>query len=197
MRTSVDPRSESFRANREAMLASLSEIETLNSTVVGGGGSSNPAKAAKAVARHRDRGKLLPRERIAALLDADSPFLELSPLAGWGSKDELGVGLVTGIGWVNGVECLVSANDPTVKGGAQSPMTMHKALRAMEIAQRQPAAADQPHRVRWRRPAQPGRGVRARGSELPQPDPDVGRRHPDDHVGVRILDRRRGLRARA
>jgi acetyl-CoA carboxylase carboxyltransferase component len=134
MRTSVDTRSEAFRANREAMLASLSEIEQLNATVVAGGGSSNPEKAARAVQRHRDRGKLLPRERIAALLDADSPFLELSPLAGWGSKDELGVGLVTGIGWINGVECLISANDPTVKGGAQSPMTMHKALRAMEIA---------------------------------------------------------------
>ncbi len=136
MRTSVDPRSETFRANRDAMTAALAEIEKLNATVVAGGGSSNPEKAAKAVARHRDRGKLLPRERIAVLLDADSPFLELSPLAGWGSKDELGVGLVTGIGWVNGVECLVSANDPTVKGGAQSPMTMHKALRAMDIAER-------------------------------------------------------------
>jgi acetyl-CoA carboxylase carboxyltransferase component len=136
MRTSVDPRSETFRDNRDAMTAALAEIEALNATVVAGGGSSNPEKAAKAVARHRDRGKLLPRERIAALLDADSPFLELSPLAGWGSKDELGVGLVTGIGWVNGVECLVSANDPTVKGGAQSPMTMHKALRAMDIAER-------------------------------------------------------------
>ena len=134
MRTSVDPRSETFRANRDAMAVALDEIEELNATVVGGGGSSNPEKAAKAVARHRDRGKLLPRERIAGLLDPDSPFLELSPLAGWGSDDELGVGLVTGIGWVSGVECMISANDPTVKGGSQSPMTMHKALRAMEIA---------------------------------------------------------------
>ncbi len=123
MRTSVDTRSEAFGVNRQAMLEALAEIERLNETVVAGGGSSNPEKAVKAVARHRDRGKLLPRERIAALLDPDSPFLELSPLAGWGSKDELGVGLVTGIGWVSGVECLVSANDPTVKGGAQSPMT--------------------------------------------------------------------------
>ncbi len=134
MRSSVDTRSETFQANRAAMVEALDEVGALNATVVQGGGSSNPAKAATAVARHRERGKLLPRERIAGLLDADSPFLELSPLAGWGSQDELGVGLVTGIGWVNGVECLISANDPTVKGGSQSPMTMHKALRAMEIA---------------------------------------------------------------
>jgi acyl-CoA carboxylase subunit beta len=132
MRTSVDTRSEAFRANRDAMLAALSE----NGQVVHGGGASDPTKAAKAVARHRQRGKLLPRERIAGLLDVGSPFLELSPLAGWGSKDELGVGLVTGIGWISGVECVVSANDPTVKGGAQSPSTMHKALRTMDIAMR-------------------------------------------------------------
>jgi acyl-CoA carboxylase subunit beta len=134
VRTALDTRSEAFQANREGMLALLANLTDLNETVVRGGGSSDPQKAARAVARHRERGKLLPRERIAGLLDADSPFLELMPLAGWGSTDEIGVGLVTGIGWVNGVECLISANDPTVKGGSQSPTTMHKALRAMEVA---------------------------------------------------------------
>jgi acetyl-CoA carboxylase carboxyltransferase component len=77
---------------------------------------------------------LLPRERIDLLLDPDTAFLELSPLAGWGTDDALGAGLVTGIGRVSGVECMVSANDPTVKGGSQSPTTVEKALRAMEIA---------------------------------------------------------------
>lgn len=134
MRTSVDPRAPGFAANREAMLAALAEIEGLLARVVAGGGSSDPAKAATAVARHRARGKLLPRERIAGLLDQDSPFLELSPLAGWGSTDELGVGLVTGLGWIEDVLCVLSANDPTVKGGSQSPTTMAKQLRAMEVA---------------------------------------------------------------
>ncbi len=133
MRSSLDPRSDAFRTNREAMVAALAQIEGLTSAVAAGGGSSDPEKAARAVARHRKRGKLLPRERIGGLLDPDSPFLELSPFAGW-NRDELGVGLVTGIGWVSGVECLVSANDPTVKGGAQGPVTMIKALRAMDIA---------------------------------------------------------------
>jgi acyl-CoA carboxylase subunit beta len=92
------------------------------------------AKAAAAVARLRSRGKLLPRERIGLLLDRGSAFLELSPLAGWGTDDPLGGGLVTGIGRVCGVTCVVSANDPTVKGGAQGPTSVAKGLRAMEIA---------------------------------------------------------------
>ena len=197
MRTSVDPRSETFRDNRDAMTVALAEIEKLNATVVAGGGSSNPEKAARAVARHRDRGKLLPRERIAALLDADSPFLELSPLAGWGSKDELGVGLVTGIGWVNGVECLVSANDPTVKGGAQSPMTMHKALRAMDIAERnrlplinltESGGADLPNQAEVFVPG---------GASFRNLTQMSAAEHPHDHAGLRLLDRGRGLRARA
>ncbi len=136
LHTAVDTRSDAYRENRAAMLAALSEIEALQTAVARGGGASDPGKAVRAVARHRERGKLLPRERIAGLVDVDSPFLELSPLAGWGSADEVGVGLVTGIGWVNGVECIVSANDPTVKGGAQSPTAMRKALRAMDIALR-------------------------------------------------------------
>lgn len=132
--TAVDRSAPAFRADREAMLAALDRIDELTRRVVAGGGASDPDKAAAAVSRHRARGKLLPRERIAGLLDPGSPFLELSPLAGYGSADELGVGLVTGIGWVSGVAVVVSANDPTVRGGAQSPTTMVKQLRAMEVA---------------------------------------------------------------
>jgi acetyl-CoA carboxylase carboxyltransferase component len=127
MRSRVDPRAETFRANREAMLAALAEIDALQQQVVAGGGE-------KAVARARSRGKLLPRERIGLLLDQDSPFLELSPLAGHGTDDPLGGGLVTGIGVVSGVECVVIANDPTVKGGAQGPTSVAKGLRAMDVA---------------------------------------------------------------
>ncbi|HYN75816.1 MAG TPA: carboxyl transferase domain-containing protein [Candidatus Limnocylindria bacterium] len=109
------------------MLDALAEIAQLQASVVAGGGD-------RQVARHRSRGKLLPRERIELLVDRDSPLLELSPLAGHGTEDPLGGGLVTGLGVVSGVECVVVANDPTVKGGAQGPTSVAKGLRAMEIA---------------------------------------------------------------
>ncbi|MGA1501760.1 MAG: carboxyl transferase domain-containing protein, partial [Candidatus Nanopelagicales bacterium] len=121
-------------ANRAAMLEALAEIDTQLAKVVAGGGSNDPEKNAKTVARHRGRGKLLPRERINLLLDRGSPFLELSPLAGWGTDDPLGGGVVTGIGRVHGTEVMVVANDPTVKGGSQGPTSVSKGLRAMEIA---------------------------------------------------------------
>jgi acetyl-CoA carboxylase carboxyltransferase component len=134
LRSHVDVRSEQFAANRAALLAALADIDALYGRISAGGGTADPVKNARTVERHRGRGKLLPRERISLLLDRGSAFLELSPLAGWGTDDAVGAGLVTGIGRVNGVECMVSANDPTVKGGSQSPITVTKALRAMEIA---------------------------------------------------------------
>ena len=121
-------------ANRTAMLEALADIDGLLAAVIAGGGSGDPEKNAKTVARHRGRGKLLPRERINLLLDRGSPFLELSPLAGWGTDDPLGGGVVTGIGRVHGTECMIVANDPTVKGGSQGPTSVAKGLRAMEIA---------------------------------------------------------------
>ncbi|MCW2504687.1 MAG: acetyl-CoA carboxylase carboxyltransferase subunit [Actinomycetia bacterium] len=93
----------------------------------GGGGE-------KYVRRHHERGKLLPRERIELLIDRDSAFLELSPLAGWGSEYTVGASVVTGIGVVEGVECVLVANDPTVKGGASNPWTVKKTFRAADIA---------------------------------------------------------------
>ena len=134
LRTQVNTNDPSFTANREAMLESLAEIDALIDTVTAGGSNADPAKAAATVARHRKRGKLLPRERIQLLLDPQSPFLELSTLAGWGTDDALGGGMVTGIGYVHDVECMIVANDPTVKGGSQSPTSVQKGLRAMEIA---------------------------------------------------------------
>ncbi|MDI1289495.1 MAG: carboxyl transferase domain-containing protein [bacterium] len=96
--------------------------------------AANLRQAHALIESHRARGKLLPRERIGLLLDSGAAFLELSPLAGWGSGDATGAGLVTGIGRISGVECVISANDPTVKGGSQAPITVTKALRAMEIS---------------------------------------------------------------
>jgi acetyl-CoA carboxylase carboxyltransferase component len=130
----VDVRAAAYADNRAAMLEMLAEIDGLHARVVAGGGSGDPAKDARSVAKLRSRGKLLPRERIGLLLDRGAPFLELSPLAGWGTDDPLGGGMVTGIGRVRGVDCVISANDPTVKGGAQGPTSVAKGLRAMEIA---------------------------------------------------------------
>jgi acetyl-CoA carboxylase carboxyltransferase component len=125
--TAVDPRAPVFRANRAAMVERLGEIETLLAEARAGGGE-------KYVARHRARGKLLARERIELLLDRDAPLLELSPLAAWGTEYAVGASVVTGIGVVSGVECLLIANDPTVRGGASNPIGLTKTMRALEVA---------------------------------------------------------------
>ncbi|WP_407676301.1 acyl-CoA carboxylase subunit beta [Plantactinospora alkalitolerans] len=109
------------------MLARLADLETALDAARGGGGE-------KYVARHHARGKLLPRERIELLLDRDAPFLELSPVAGWGTDFPTGASVVTGIGVVEGVECVIVANDPTVRGGAVNPYSLKKTQRAGEIA---------------------------------------------------------------
>jgi acetyl-CoA carboxylase carboxyltransferase component len=114
--------------NRTAMLAKLADLETEHAKAVAGGGQ-------KYVDRHHARGKLLPRERIELLVDPGSAFLELSPLAGWGSDFSVGASVVTGIGVVEGVECLITANDPTVKGGVSNPWTVKKVFRAAQIAE--------------------------------------------------------------
>ncbi|MBS4754482.1 acyl-CoA carboxylase subunit beta [Nocardioides sp. zg-ZUI104] len=92
------------------------------------------AAGGKYVERHRARGKLTARDRIELLLDEDAAFLELMPLAAWGSDFPVGASLVTGIGVVEGVECMVIANDPTVKGGALNPWSVKKNFRALDIA---------------------------------------------------------------
>ncbi|MGH3712212.1 MAG: acyl-CoA carboxylase subunit beta [Micromonosporaceae bacterium] len=127
LKSTLDPAGDLFQTNREAMLGKLAELDAEHAKALAGGGE-------KYVSRHHKRGKLLPRERIELLLDPDSPFLELSPLAGWGSDYQVGASLVTGIGVVEGVECLITANDPTVRGGASNPWTLKKAFRASEIA---------------------------------------------------------------
>jgi acetyl-CoA carboxylase carboxyltransferase component len=114
---------------RSAMLDKLGELEAELAKAVAGGGE-------KYVARHRDRGKLTARERIELLVDEGSAFLELQPLIGWGSDFAVGGSMVTGIGVVEGVECLVVANDPTVKGGALNPYSLKKSFRAAEVAAR-------------------------------------------------------------
>ncbi len=125
--SSAEPASDRFRDNREAMLAALEVLE--EQLALGRAGGSE-----RSVATHRSRGKLLARERIELLLDRDAPFLELAPLAAWGTEYQVGASLVAGIGVVRGVECLVSANDPTVRGGSTNPYTMRKSARLSDIA---------------------------------------------------------------
>ncbi|MFI1970374.1 acetyl-CoA carboxylase carboxyltransferase subunit [Streptomyces cinnamoneus] len=125
--SALDTAGPGYAANRAAMLDKLAAIEAEHAKAVAGGGE-------RYTARHRARGKLTARERVELLLDPDTPFLELSPLAAWGSEYPVGASLVTGVGVVEGVECVVTANDPTVRGGASNPWTLKKALRANEIA---------------------------------------------------------------
>ncbi|EME62453.1 acetyl/propionyl-CoA carboxylase beta subunit [Rhodococcus ruber BKS 20-38] len=127
LQTTVDPSSAEYAAAAEAMTAQLAELEAEHAKALAGGGE-------KYVRRHHERGKLLPRERIELLLDPDSPFLELSPLAAWGTEFPVGGSTVTGIGVVEGVECLIVANDPTVRGGTSNPWTLRKGFRANDIA---------------------------------------------------------------
>src|SRR3954452_6861457 len=125
--TTVDPAGETARANRAGLEALLADHEAqLDLARIGGG--------ERYLTRHRARGKLTARERIELLLDEGSPYLELSPLAAWGSDFHVGAAMATGIGVVEGVECVVIAQDPTVRGGSMNPYTLKKNLRALEIA---------------------------------------------------------------
>jgi len=131
----LNPRSDEFRANAAAMRAQVDDLHTQLALVTQGG----PADAR---AKHKGRGKLLPRERVERLLDPDTPFLEIGALAGFniykekdGSDAAPSAGMITGIGRVSGVECLIVCNDATVKGGTYYPLTVKKHLRAQEIAQ--------------------------------------------------------------
>jgi acetyl-CoA carboxylase carboxyltransferase component len=127
--THVDTASELFQANRARMMALVAELAERTTLVRQGGGAKN-------LERHRSQGKLPPRERVDRLVDEGSPFLELSPLAGWDlyGNEAPGAGLITGVGRVAGREVLIVANDATVKGGTYYPITVKKHVRAQEIA---------------------------------------------------------------
>ncbi len=127
--TALDRRSDAFRANEAAMRALVADLRA-KSAAIGEGGDEASRK------RHQGRGKLLARERVRLLLDPGSPFLELSAFGAYGMYDGAvpAAGIVTGIGRISGRECVVIANDATVKGGTYFPMTVKKHLRAQEIA---------------------------------------------------------------
>ncbi|MES2960434.1 MAG: carboxyl transferase domain-containing protein [Pseudomonadota bacterium] len=130
----LNVRSEEFKANAAAMRALVDDLNAKLAKIALGGGEGPRAK-------HLARGKLLPRDRVEMLLDPDTPFLEIAPLAAYdvhkdrdGSDAAPGAGLIAGVGRVSGVECLIICNDATVKGGTYYPLTVKKHLRAQEIA---------------------------------------------------------------
>jgi 3-methylcrotonyl-CoA carboxylase beta subunit len=130
LKTAVAPQSEKFAANKTAMQSLVEDLRGKSALIAAGGG-------AKAREKHIARGKLLPRDRIAALIDPGTPFLEFSQFAAHEVYPDSvpAAGLITGIGRISGQECVVIANDATVKGGTYYPLTVKKHLRAQEIAQ--------------------------------------------------------------
>lgn len=129
LKSIISPASDEFKANETAMLALVADLQEKRDAAALGG-------AEKSRQRHLDRGKLLPRERVMRLVDPGSPFLELSPLAAYEMYDAAihGAGLITGIGRIEGRECIIICNDATIKGGTYYPLTVKKHLRAQEIA---------------------------------------------------------------
>ncbi len=129
LKTAVAPQSRNFAANKAAMQALVADLRGKTALIAQGGGE-------KARARHIARGKLLPRDRIAELIDPGTPFLELSQFAAYEVYEDPApaAGLISGIGRISGQECVVIANDATVKGGTYYPLTVKKHLRAQEIA---------------------------------------------------------------
>jgi 3-methylcrotonyl-CoA carboxylase beta subunit len=125
----IDTRSDEYRQNYDHNCKLIAQLEERQAKVRAGGSE-------RAVRKHLDAGKLLPRERVELLLDPGAPFLELSALAAWGmyNDESPGAGIVCGIGVVSGVECLIVANEATIKGGTSYPITVRKSLRAQEIA---------------------------------------------------------------
>ncbi|MEW9806762.1 carboxyl transferase domain-containing protein [Mesorhizobium marinum] len=129
IQSAISPASDAFRANAERMKALVADISA-KATIVERGGSDEARE------RHTARGKLLPRQRLAQLLDPGSAFLEIGQFAAWGLYDDAisSAGLVAGVGRVSGREVMVVVNDATVKGGTYYPLTVKKHLRAQEIA---------------------------------------------------------------
>ena len=127
LRSMVDTADAAYRANRDGQLAAIRALDEQLELARAGGGT-------RYAQRHHDRGRLLARERIELLVDRDSPLLELSSLAAWGTEFAVGASVITAVGVVSGAECVLIAHDPTVRGGALNPYTLRKTLRALEIA---------------------------------------------------------------
>jgi acetyl-CoA carboxylase carboxyltransferase component len=128
LRTRLAVSGDEFKANADAMGLLVAHVRDLHDQVLAGGGPHY-------VERHRSRGKMMVRQRLEALIDPGTPLLELCPLAGLETGDPLGGGVAVALGQVARTQCLIIANDPTVRGGTTSPTTIKKLLRAMDVAE--------------------------------------------------------------
>ena len=127
LESNLDTRSDTYKQNRSEMLEKLSQLDDLYEEAAQGGGE-------EAMERLRSRNKMAIRDRIGWVLDRDSPFLEISPLAAWRSAYEVGSGFVVGIGVIEGVECVILGHDPSVRAGAFNQFNSKKLMRGLEIA---------------------------------------------------------------
>src|SRR5215207_2662696 len=129
LKSEIDSKSETSAANAEAMRALVADLKQKLQVVSGGGGEA-------ARSRHTSRGKMLARQRVDLLVDPGTAFLEFSPLAAYGlyGGDVHSASVITGVGRISGRECVIVANDATIKGGTYYPMTVKKHLRAQDIA---------------------------------------------------------------
>jgi 3-methylcrotonyl-CoA carboxylase beta subunit len=181
IQSQISPSSDAFRANAERMRELVADIPSRRRQVEQRGGSEEARE------RHTSRGKLLPRDRLAQLLDAGSPFLEIGQFAAWGmyGDDIASAGMMPASAASRAGGAWSSPTTPTVKGGTYYPLTVKKHLRAQEIAQREQSALRLSRRFRRRQPAQPGRGVsrpRAFRPHLLQSGQHVGAGHSADRL---------------
>jgi geranyl-CoA carboxylase beta subunit len=194
LRSLIDTRSDAFRRNAERMAERLAQVQGLQGKVV--------AESASKREKFEKKGQLLPRERVARLLDRGSSFLELSALAGLGMHDDdgkkavLGGGSIVGIGQVAGKRVLISASDSAVKGGTVAPMGLKKGLRAQAIALQNKLPLICAGGVGRCQPDVPGRYFCRWRAQLCQPGTPVGRRYSANRRGAWVIDGRRRLPAR-
>src|SRR5258705_10896155 len=173
--STIDTGRDAYKANRAGMVADISRMRSLE--------ERTRAASAAAKDRFHKRGQLLPRERVALVLDPGSPFIELSTLTGYmfdipdPEKSVPGGGVIAGIGFVSGVRCMVSANDSGIDAGALQPFGLDKTLRVQELALEEQAAVCAAGRKRRRQSARlPGRGFRQGRQYLSQSGAAVGGR---------------------
>ena len=193
LESQVDTNSDEYKRNREKMLAAIAEFRAAEASV--------QATSEKSRARFAKRKQLMPRERIALLLDRGAPFLELMPLAGYRMHDDkdgssAGGGSVAGIGYVEGVRCVVSASNSAIKGGTVAPSGQRKGQRVQQIVMENKLPLVHLVESGGANLLVPGRDLRAGRPRLRQPGAHVGARHPAGHRRARLVDGGRRLPAR-
>ena len=187
--STLDPRSPAYAEAAEAMTAKLAELDAEHAKALAGGGE-------KYVKRHHDRGKMTARERIEMLRRPRLAVPGAEPAGRLRQRLQVGASVVTGIGAVEGVECMLGRQRPDGQGRHQQPVDAEEDAAGQPDRPAEPAAGDLAGRVRRRRPADAEGDLHPRRTDVPRPDPAVGGGHPDHRAGVRQLHRGRRLHPR-